>query len=149
MIYKVNSLNIFSNSNYILQVFFLFFLGPRLQYTEVPRLGVEWELQLPAYARATATQDLSRVSNLHHSSRQHRIVNPQSKGRDRPSLFLVGFVNHCATTGTPVLLFLSHFHLYVTIRVNLLISVNKGSWNFDRDYTGLVDNLGKVAILKY
>ena len=25
----------------------------------------------------------SRVCNLHHSSRQHRIVNPLSKGRDR------------------------------------------------------------------
>uniref|UniRef100_A0A8D1NGF4 Shroom family member 2 n=1 Tax=Sus scrofa TaxID=9823 RepID=A0A8D1NGF4_PIG len=28
---------------------------------------------------ATATRDLSRVCNLHHSSRQHRIVNPLSK----------------------------------------------------------------------
>uniref|UniRef100_A0A8D0R123 Serine/threonine kinase 31 n=1 Tax=Sus scrofa TaxID=9823 RepID=A0A8D0R123_PIG len=50
---------------------------------EVPRLGVESELQAPAYARATATRDPSHVCNLHHSSRQHRIVNPLSKGRDR------------------------------------------------------------------
>ena len=28
---------------------------------EVPRLGVESELQLPAYTTATATQDLSRA----------------------------------------------------------------------------------------
>ena len=41
---------------------------------EVPRLGVESELQPPAYARATATRDPSRVCNLHHSSRQSRIV---------------------------------------------------------------------------
>ena len=39
------------------------------------------ELQPPAYTRATATRDPSRVSNLHHSSRQRRIVNPLSKGQ--------------------------------------------------------------------
>ena len=75
---------------------------------EVPRLGTE--LQPPAYARATATLDPSRVCNLHHSSRQRRIINPLSKGKDptepATSWFLVGFVNHCATTGTPFLPFL-------------------------------------------
>ena len=35
-----------------------------LQHMEVPRLGVESELQLPAYAIATATQDPSHVCNL-------------------------------------------------------------------------------------
>jgi len=49
---------------------------------EVPKLGVESELQPLAYARATATRDPSRVWDLHHSSRQRRIVNPLSKGRD-------------------------------------------------------------------
>ena len=34
--------------------FFLCFLGPHLQHMEVPRLGVELELQLPGYATATA-----------------------------------------------------------------------------------------------
>ena len=33
------------------------FLGPHLQHMEVPRLEAELELQLPAYATATATQD--------------------------------------------------------------------------------------------
>ena len=33
------------------------FLGPHPRHTEVPRPGVESELQLPAYARATATRD--------------------------------------------------------------------------------------------
>ena len=32
-----------------------FFLGRHLQHMEVPRLGVKSELQLPAYAAATAT----------------------------------------------------------------------------------------------
>ena len=33
---------------------------------EVPRLGVELELQLLAYTAATAVQDLSRICDLHH-----------------------------------------------------------------------------------
>ena len=37
---------------------------------EVPRLGVKSELQMPAYATATAMQDPSRVYDLYHSSRQ-------------------------------------------------------------------------------
>ena len=47
---------------------FLSFFKPHPRYTEVPRLGVESELQLPTYTTATATQDLSYVCNLHHSS---------------------------------------------------------------------------------
>ena len=34
---------------------------------EVPRLGVELELQLPAYTSATATPDLSHIWDLHHA----------------------------------------------------------------------------------
>ena len=45
--------------------------------------GVESELQLPAYATATATPDPSRVCNLHHSSWQCWILNPLSKAKDR------------------------------------------------------------------
>ena len=37
--------------------FFFFFLGPYLWHMEVPRLGVESELQLLAYATAPAMQD--------------------------------------------------------------------------------------------
>ena len=46
---------------------------------EVSWLEAESELQL----LATATQNLSRVCDLHCSSRQHRILNPLSKARDR------------------------------------------------------------------
>ena len=49
---------------------------------EVPRLGVQLELELPAYTRATATRDPSCVCDLHHSIRQHRILNQLSKARD-------------------------------------------------------------------
>ena len=50
---------------------------------EVPRLGVELELQLPAYTTATATPDPSHVYDLHHSSWQHQNLNPLSKARDQ------------------------------------------------------------------
>ena len=50
---------------------------------EVPRLGVQQELQLLTYATDTATQDPSRIFDLHHSSRQHQIFNPLSKARDQ------------------------------------------------------------------
>ena len=71
-------------------------LGRYLQHMEAPMLGVQSELQLPAYARATAMWDLSRVCNIHHSSQQqHQILNPLSKAREPVSSWmLVGFVNH-------------------------------------------------------
>ena len=43
-------------------------LGLYPQHVEVPRLGVESELQPPAYTTVTVTQDPSHVRNLHHSS---------------------------------------------------------------------------------
>ena len=43
---------------------------------EVPRLGVESELQLPTYPTATATPDPSFIYNLHHSCWQSQILNP-------------------------------------------------------------------------
>ena len=53
--------------------FFFCFLGPYPQHMEVPRLGVESELQLLAYITATAMQGPSDICNLHHSSRQRQI----------------------------------------------------------------------------
>ena len=60
--------------------FCLIFLGPRLWHMEVPRLGIISELQL--LATAAAVPDPSCVCDLHHSSWQHRILNPLSKARD-------------------------------------------------------------------
>ena len=65
------------------------FLGLHPRHMEGPRLGVESALLPPAQARATATQDPSRVCNLHHSSRQRQIVNPLNKGRDRTRNLMV------------------------------------------------------------
>ena len=51
------------------------FLGLPPRHMEVPGLGVELELQLPAYTTATETQDLSHGCDLHHSSWQCWILN--------------------------------------------------------------------------
>jgi len=55
---------------------------------EVPRLGVESELQLPATATATATQDLSHVCDLPDSSQQQQILSPLSRTRDRTCVLM-------------------------------------------------------------
>ena len=65
-----------------------FFLEPHLQHVDFPRAGLESELQLPASATATATRDLSRVCDLHHSSQQCQILNPLSEARDGTSIFM-------------------------------------------------------------
>ena len=51
---------------FCLFVLFFVLLGSHLWHMEVPRLGVQLELQLPAYAIAIATQDLNHVCDLHH-----------------------------------------------------------------------------------
>ena len=58
------------------------FLGPHMQHVEVPRLGFESELQLPAYTMATATLDPSCICDLHHSSGHRRVINPLSEAKD-------------------------------------------------------------------
>ena len=61
-------------------LFFLFFLfRPHPWHTEVPRLGVELELQLRAYT--TDRWDSSYVCDLHCSSRQRQILNLLSEAR--------------------------------------------------------------------
>ena len=70
---------------------------------EVPRLGVELELQLPAYTTAIAKWHSSHVCDLHHSSRQHQILNLLSEARDGTRILMdASWIRfHCATTGTP------------------------------------------------
>ena len=63
-------------------ILFFRFLGLPLRPMEVPRLGVESELELQAYTTARAMPDPSPVCNLHHSSRQRWILNALSKARD-------------------------------------------------------------------
>ena len=70
---------------------------------EVPKLVIDLELQLPAYATATATLDLSHVCNLFHSSQQCWILNALRKARDQTcNLMVPSWICFCCTmTGTP------------------------------------------------
>ena len=72
-------------------------------HMDVPRLGVESELQLPAYTTTTATPGPSRVCDLHHSSWQCQILNPLIEARDGTHILKDAswIYFHCATTGTP------------------------------------------------
>ena len=69
-------------------LFLFWLLGLQVQHMEVPRLGVKSELQLPAYTTATATQDPSRICNLHHSSWQCWMLDPLSEARDQARILM-------------------------------------------------------------
>ena len=100
--------NILITICYYLFLFFSF-LGPHLWHMEVPRLGVESELQLPGSAKAIAMCDSSRGCDLYHSSLQHWIPNPQSTARNRTCILMdtTQLHFHSATMGIPFLPFLS------------------------------------------
>ena len=85
------------------QNIYIAFLWLHSRHVEVPRLGFEKELQLLAYATATAIPDPSYVFELHHSSQQHRILNPLSKARDLTCNIMVPRqIYFCyASMGTP------------------------------------------------
>ena len=84
----------------------------------VPRLGVELELQLPAYSTATAMRGPSHVCDLHHNSQQCQIPNPQSEARDQTPILMDPTQIHflCTRIGTPCCFFSFSFlflHLYL------------------------------------
>ena len=66
---------------------------------EVARPGVQSELLLLAYARATAAPDTIRICELYHISWQRQIVNPLNEARDRTwNLMAPSWIRfHCAT----------------------------------------------------
>ena len=72
---------------YLLFLVFLLFRAIPMAY-EGSQAGVEVELQLPAYATATAMRDPSCICNLHHSSQQHWILNPLSDARDQTHVLM-------------------------------------------------------------
>ena len=104
-------------SSFSLPAFIFFFLGPHPGHMEVPRLGVQSELQLPAYTTATATGDPSHVCNLHHSSQQCLILNLLIEARDRTrNLMVSSWIHFCCTTkGTPIYLEYSLYDLKISI----------------------------------
>ena len=74
---------------HVVFIFYLtFFLELHLKHTEVPRLGVESELQLPTYTTAIAMPDLNHICNLHHSLWQCWILNPLSEAWDQTCILM-------------------------------------------------------------
>ena len=55
---------------------------------EVLRLGVELELQLPAYTTVTAMRDPSHICDLPHHLRQRWILDPLSEARDQTHILI-------------------------------------------------------------
>ena len=81
---------------------------------EVPRLGGGSELQLPAYATATATPDPSFGCHLHPSSPQYWIHNPLSKARDRTCILMVDSLTPEPQQEPPALLLNTGLFSYVS-----------------------------------
>ena len=68
--------------------------------SQIPRLWVKSELQLPAYT--TATWVLSHICDLHHSSQQRWILNPVKEARDLTHIIMdTSHIHFCCTMGTP------------------------------------------------
>ena len=82
---------------------FVCFLGLNPHIMEVPRLGIEFELQLLAYTTARAVPDPSHVWDLLHSWQQRWILDPLSEARDWTHVFMdTSWIHfHWAPMGTP------------------------------------------------
>ena len=120
---RADHANVFFSSPSFFFFFFFFclfvFLGLHLWCMEAPRPGVQSELHLLAYTTATAMPHPSRICNLHHSSRQHQILNPLSEARDQTRNPMVpSRIFFCCTTmGTPLPLLPSLCALNFTLSV--------------------------------
>ena len=104
---------------------FFCFLGLHWRHMEVPRLGVQSELQLLTYTTATARPDLSHVCDLYHISWQCQTLNSLSKGRDQMWILMntSWFYYLWATMGTSILSFT------IIKKLNPVIS-HKKEWSF-------------------
>ena len=132
------------------------FIGLHLRHMEVPRVGAELELQLPAYTRATVTPDLSHICDTTAYSNTGSLTHWSRPGiKLLSSWMLVGFVNRWAMTGTPIYLFNLIFKFLACgnpqyIDPNELLSSN--AWNKNLSAGGLFVLLwteGKEASLTY
>ena len=82
----------------------MLFLGMHLQHMEIPRLGVESELQLPAYTNSHS--NTGSEPHLWPTSQLTAMLDPQppEQGQEiepTASWILIGFITHWATVGIP------------------------------------------------
>ena len=109
-------MGILSHMCFYILIFFL--LGPHL-HMEVPRLGVESELQLLAYATATATLDPSHICEPYHSLQQH--WNPLCEARDQTLILMdMGWaLNPLSHKGN------SYFLFQILLKAHVFLFFNK------------------------
>ena len=103
-----------SNVDDLLFIFFFFLLFRAIPMTcGGSQARGQIRAKLPAYATATAVQDLSHVCDLYHSSWQRWILNPLSEARDRTCGFMdTSQTCFCwATTGAPEMGFDQNFRM--------------------------------------
>ena len=146
---KVSGYNVNNRSQFLSLSFFFCFLGSHPWHMEVPRQGVESELQLQAYTTVTAMPDPSCVCDLHHSSRHCRILNPLSEARDGTQKLMVpSWIHFCCTmTGTPQLLSftaaMNYWSLIFQKTISLTIALNNEIF---RNKAGLLENIDSKKI---
>ena len=61
---------------------------------EVPRPGIESELQLLAYTTDPAAPDPSCICDLHHGSQQPQILNPLIEARCQTHILMDSWVRY-------------------------------------------------------
>ena len=59
-----------------------------MQHVEIPRLGIQLDLNLLGYSTAIAMPDPSCVCSLHLSSQQYQILNSLSGARDQTLILM-------------------------------------------------------------
>ena len=105
-----NLLQTWCNRYTVKQIFVFFFLGSRPGHMEVPRLGIQLEIQPLAYTTATATPGLNCVCKPRHSSWQCQIqiLKPLSESRNGTHIFMnTSWVRYCWAQGYTLKKFLN------------------------------------------
>ena len=105
--------------NFCFNFFVFCFLGLHPRHKEVPRLGVESELQLQACTTATAMWDPRHICDLHHSSQQCQIFNLPSEARDQTHIPVdtSHFHYHWVTIGIPFFGVILSFFFFFFLRI--------------------------------
>ena len=129
--------------------FSFFFLWPQLRHMEVPGLVVKLKLPLQVYTTATATPDLSCISDLCHRLWQHQILNPLSEARIEPmsSQTLCQIPNLLSHNRTSKCIFLSHNNSkWWSWDINSNLSDSKAHVHCNHAITGNIQTLLKSYV---